>query len=80
MSEEADLDLDSHRRAAGLTLEQLWYDYIALGGLQPIRGLEQHLAQPAGLTPLEHDVIAQALNERFMDLSLDHPVPYQRPA
>ena len=26
----------------------------------------------------EYDVVALALNERFADMELDHPVPYRR--
>ena len=37
-----------------------------------------YLAGDGRLDRLEHNTIAQALNERFMDLGLNHPVPVRR--
>jgi hypothetical protein len=31
-----------------------------------------------GLERLDYDMLVHALNERFSDLGLDHPVPYSR--
>jgi hypothetical protein len=28
---------------------------------------------------VQHDMLVQALNERFMERELNHPVPYVRP-
>jgi len=71
--------LDQLRRQAGLTLEQLWLRYFALGGCQPTLELEAvlHGALLAGAH--DHDVLAHALNERFTELGGDHPVPYSTP-
>jgi len=52
----------------------LWLAYFALGGAALPEELGRYLA---GTGPLgDHDVAAHALSERFVDLDLDHPVPY----
>jgi DNA replication protein DnaD len=60
----------------GVSIDDLWVDYLALGGqLMPFE-LEAFLS---GLRPVDdhdHDLIVQALNERFLDLDADHPLAY----
>ena len=58
-----------------MSLDDLWLAYFALGGAAGPEELERYLA--AGLGPMEYDVVAQAINERFVDRGGDHPVPYQ---
>jgi hypothetical protein len=72
-------DLDAARQLAGLTVEALWYAYIALGGNGTMDAMEAGLAEPSTLSAHEHDVIAQAINEGFADVGHEHPVPYWRP-
>lgn len=69
--------LDQLRRQAGLTLEQLWLRYFALGGGQPPLELEAVLHGALLAEAHDHDVLAHALNERFTELGGDHPVPYR---
>ena len=69
--------LDQLRRQAGLTLEQLWMRYFALGGGQPPLELESVLHGALLAEVHDHDVLAHALNERFTELGGDHPVPYR---
>ncbi len=45
------------------------------GDASPLE-LEAYLLGFLVLDPHQHDVIAQALNEHFLDLGQDHPVPY----
>jgi hypothetical protein len=68
--------LDAVRRGAVLTREELWVRYIGLGGMLGIDELTRYLAGTTGLTRLEHNTVVQALNEHFVDLGGDHPVPY----
>ncbi len=68
--------LDPFRRTLILTREELWVDYIGLGGVAGIDDLTGYLAGGRDLARLEHNTIAQALNERFIDRGGNHPVPY----
>jgi len=68
--------LDRYRRDAGLSHGDLWLRYFELGGMSNAIELEAFLY--GALQPSAHDreVIAQALNERFVELGGNHPVPY----
>jgi hypothetical protein len=68
--------LDPFRRELILTREELWVDYVGLGGVAGIDDLTGYLAGGADLGRLEHNTIAQALNERYIDLGRNHLVPY----
>ena len=66
--------LDAGRAMAQMSLEDLWLAYFALGGAAPPDELERYLAGGAG--PMDYDVVAQAINERFIEGGANHPVPY----
>ena len=68
--------LDRFRRDAGLSHGELWLRYFELGGMSNTMELEAFLY--GVLQPSAHDreVIAHALNERFVELGGNHPVPY----
>lgn len=69
-------EFDQARQAAQLTHAELWLRYFALGGVGSPLDLEALLygaLQPSGH---EHDVIAHALNERFMELGSARRVAY----
>jgi hypothetical protein len=68
--------LDRYRRDAGLSHGDLWMRYFELGGMSSAMELEAFLY--GVLQPSAHDreVIAQALNESFVELGGNHPVPY----
>ena len=67
--------LEAGRVQAGMSFDDLWLDYFALGGAAPPGQLRDYLAGGAG--PVDYDVVAQAINERFIDRGDDHPVPYR---
>lgn len=68
--------LDRYRIDAGLSHGDLWMRYFELGGMSSALELEAILY--GALDPSAHDreVIAHALNERFVELGGNHPVPY----
>ena len=68
--------LDRHRQDAGLSHGELFLRYFELGGMSTALELEAFLY--GALEPGAHDreVIAHALNERFVELGGNHPVPY----
>ena len=70
-------ELEAGRQLAGLTLDQLWLAYLALGGFAPRDKLRRELAGSVPLSANEHDLIAHTINERFMDLGANHPIAYR---
>jgi len=68
--------LDVHRRNAGLTKGELWLRYFALGGMSTEFQLDAYLYGATQPSPHDHDVIAHALNERFVERGGNPPVPY----
>jgi hypothetical protein len=68
--------LDIFRQEAGLSHGELWMRYFELGGMSSGFEVETFLYGLTGPTPHDHDVIATALNERFVELGGNHPVAY----
>ena len=61
---------------SGLSHLDLWLRYIAIGGEASPMELEAYVNGLLHPDPHQHDMIAQALNERFLELGGDHPVGY----
>jgi hypothetical protein len=68
--------LDEYRRTAQLSHGDLWLRYFELGGMSTDLELEAFLFGALQPSTHDHDVIAHALNERFVELGGNHPVPY----
>jgi hypothetical protein len=78
MTDEAPVDvLDKFRQSAELTHGDLWIRYFGLGGMSTGLQVEAFLYGVLEPTSHDHDVIAQALNERFVEMGGNHPVPYR---
>ena len=60
----------------GMTLFEVWWDYIGVGGDQPVRRVQEWLRGVEEPGDRDHDFLAQAFNDRFLDEGLDHPVAY----
>lgn len=68
--------LEAARMQAGMSFRDLWIAYLSLGGTAHPDALRAYLG--GGTVPsVNYDVLAQALNERFLDQGADHPVPYR---
>lgn len=67
--------IEAARIQAEMSFDELWLAYFALGGARPPDMVRSYLGGTATL-PMDYDVLAQALNERFVDSGGDHPVPY----
>lgn len=68
--------LEAARSHALMSFESLWIAYFALGGTAQPNVLRGYLT--GGVPQLmDSDVVAQALNERFLDQGGNHPVPYR---
>jgi hypothetical protein len=64
-----------------LTLAELWLRYFALGGTASAVEMTAYVQGlgDGGFDDAQHDVLVQSFNERFMEMDLDHPLPYHRP-
>ena len=69
-------ELDRFRRKAGLSHGELWLRYFELGGMSTGFELEAFLYGLMSPSPHDRDVIAHAINERFVELGGNHPVRY----
>ncbi len=67
--------LEAARIQAGMSLDELWVAYFALGGAAAPAAVRSYLAGSGG-PPMDYDVLAQAINEKFVDGGGNHPVPY----
>jgi hypothetical protein len=68
--------LDRARQDAGLSHEELWVRYFELGGMSTAIELEAILYGALQPSVHDHDIVAHAINERFVELGGNHPVPY----
>ena len=62
----------------GLTREELWLRYFALGGDADLMDVDAHLSGLIDLPGLQRDILAHAVNEHIDELITRHRVPYSR--
>ena len=62
-----------------LRIEQLWLAYFALGGSAGRYEVEAYLAGLMPMSAHEHNVLAQAVNERLAELPPPPRAPYREP-
>jgi hypothetical protein len=70
------MSLQAGLRATGLSYEELWLRQIALGGTASRMEVEAYVCGVLVPEPHQHNILAQALNEFFVDSGGDHPVAY----
>ena len=68
--------LDAAKGMLGVSLDALWLDYFGLGGSLRRTQIGAFLAGEQSISDHDHDVLVQALNERFLDRGEDHPLDY----
>lgn len=68
--------LEAARAQAGMSFVDLWIAYFALGGAAEPGAVRTYLAG-RGSDSMDYDVLAQAINERFLDQGESYPVPYR---
>ena len=71
-----DHELEAARREIGLTTEDLWLRYFALGGAALPIEFEGFLAGALKPDRYDRDIVVHALNERSMELGLSRRWPY----
>ena len=64
------------RQRAELSMAELFFRYVALGGSASSALLSSHFSTGVVLAPGEHDLAVLALNERFLELSALERLPY----
>jgi hypothetical protein len=62
---------------SGLTLAELWLGYLALGGTASPDRVAAYARDLQHPDSYQHNLIAQAINEHFIERGGDHPVSYQ---
>ena len=65
------------RHRARLSMTELYFRYVGLGGSAPSSLLSRHFTSGIALAAGEHDLAVLALNERFMELSAPERLPYE---
>lgn len=75
MDDAVDL-LERARQGLDLSVSDLWWRYFAIGGISTELELEAILYKALIPSPVDLDMLAVALNERFSELGGDHPLPY----
>jgi hypothetical protein len=70
--------LQLHAERTGLSLEQLWLRYFALGGTCGLVEVEAHLLGMMTLPAYDCDMLAHAANERLDEMDREARVPYSR--
>jgi hypothetical protein len=68
--------ISTGRRNAGWSITQLWVAATGIGGGFSRADVDRISQDQQDATPIEHDILASALNDHFTDLGQDHPVPY----
>jgi len=63
------------RHRAGLSMADLYFRYVALGGTASAALLSRHFASGV-LAPDQHDLAVLALNERFLEIDDRERLPY----
>jgi hypothetical protein len=66
------------RHRARLSMRELYFRYVALGGSAPYGRLSGHFSTGVDLAADEHDIAVLALNERFLELGASERLPYER--
>ena len=70
------LNLFSGMLASGMNYEQLWLRYVGVGGHAGPLELEGYVLGLLAPDRYQHDMIAQAINESFIERGENHPVGY----
>jgi hypothetical protein len=76
MTDSRHESIDAARRRAGLSVQQLWLDYMSFSGIADLVEVEAYLHGLMPLPPYQEDKLALAVNERLDDLYRAARVPY----
>jgi len=74
---ESGLSLEAGMRLSGMSFAELWLRHIAVSGAIGEMELEAYVLGLLIPDDYQHNLIAQALNEYFIELGQNHPVAYR---
>lgn len=60
---------DEALASSGLSMDQLWLRYFELGGEAGVMELDAYLNGAIAMPALQHDILAQAINERLDEIA-----------
>lgn len=70
------LSLHEGMTRLGMTIDQLWLDQLSLGGSASSIEVEAYVLGLLRADRHQHNLLAHAVNEGFMDRGGNHPVAY----
>jgi hypothetical protein len=70
------LDLAEGLALSGLSFNELWLRQVSVGGIAGALEVEAYVLGVLHADRHSHDVIAQALNEHFLDVGQGYPINY----
>jgi hypothetical protein len=76
-STESGMSLQDGMRLSGMTFSELWLRQISVSGTIGELELEAYVLGLLVPDDYQHNLIAQAINEYFLELGQDHPVGYR---
>ena len=68
--------LTAAREHLDLPVAAVWLAYLSVGGNEPLRAIAAWLTGARDVPDREYDLMAQGLNDHFVERGLDHPVGY----
>ena len=68
--------LQAGREMLGLSLGEVWIAYMRLGGNLPPYAINAYLQGGPEISDHDYNILAQALNEHFLDRENNHPIAY----
>ncbi len=74
---EPKLSLAEGVTRSGMGFEELWLRQLSLGGGAGRLEVEAYVLGLLVLDAFQHDILAQAVNEHFLERDGDHPVGYR---
>jgi hypothetical protein len=77
--EEAQANLVKAFAASQLSIEELWLRYFALGGEAGSYEIEAYLTGLMQVSAHQHNILAQAINERLAELPPPPRATYRNP-
>ncbi|HEX8096245.1 hypothetical protein [Jatrophihabitans sp.] len=77
---ESGMSLQDGMRLSGMSFPELWLRQIAVSGTIGELELEAYVLGLLVPDNYQHNLIAQAINEYFIELGQDHPVGYRETA
>ena len=63
-----------------MTPQEVWLGYVGVGGDRTLAVVRTWLTGAAEIPDRDYDFLAQALNDRFTDRGVNHPVAYRERA